>query len=89
MGRSNTGGGGESLTGEDVPPVLFFSRQVTHKYNDTQAILPILLNLEVAVEDEKLGETKGRERGTTSDRATGSKPLLLYRLVLGKTLPDL
>ena len=77
------------MTGEDVPPVLFFARQVTHKYNDTQAILPILLKLEVAVEDEKLGETKGRERGTTSDRATGSKPLLLYRLVLGKTLPDL
>ena len=55
----------------------------------TQAMLLILLNSEGAVEGDKEGDTKDRERGTTADGATADKPPPSSHLVLGKTLTNL
>ena len=41
------------------------------------------------MEGEKLGDTKGRERGTTADGATAAEPPPPSRLVLEKTLTNL
>ena len=56
VGVSNNGRGGrggEPLTGEDVPPGIFFAMQVNQNYCATQFMLLILLNLEEGVEGDK------------------------------------
>ena len=52
-GGEGSGSGGEPLTGEDVPPGIFFAMQVNQNYCATQFMLLILLNLEGGVEGDK------------------------------------
>ena len=51
---------------EDVPPGLFYTRQVNHNACASQAMILILLNSEGVVEGEKVVEIKSRERETTA-----------------------
>jgi len=75
------GGRGEPLTGDDVPPGLFFARQVTHNACATQAILSVLFNAPNSIVERGDGDDDGGRRDDVDDMNG-------RRLVLGGTLSD-
>ena len=75
--------------GEDVPPGRFFDNKVTHNACATQTMILNLLNSEGAVEGEEVGDTNGRERGTTTDGVMAAEPPPSCHIFLGKNLKDL
>ncbi|KAL7545132.1 hypothetical protein ACHAWF_008482 [Thalassiosira exigua] len=85
-------GQGTPLTGDDVPPGLFFAKQTTHNACATQAILSVLFNApdSIAAEEGDEGEDgKGEGGGERGAEAPSTKDLdddSGRRLVLGKTL---
>ena len=85
--------GGEPLTGDDVPPGLFFAKQTTHNACATQAILSVLLNAKDSIverdDDGGDGDAGGwGGGGGGGEGAEDDDDMNGRRLVLGRTLSD-
>ena len=80
------GGRGEPLTGDDVPPGLFFARQVTHNACATQAILSVLFNAPNSIVER--GDGDDDDDDDDGGRRDDVDDMNGRRLVLGGTLSD-